>query len=171
MAKKALKSTVNFGLITQAKEKAAALALWRQGQAVVAQAQRDRLVPIETGTLRRSAVVTLNRLPNPGAVYSEAKVKAVNNSAFTPPGADVSAGTNVSAGANVTKAYVSYNAPYAEALHERLDWKPRGVRRLGGGKRVPKPAEGGPKWLEKALAACKDKFAAIAERAFKEVFK
>ncbi|MDR2527936.1 MAG: hypothetical protein LBD04_02815 [Synergistaceae bacterium] len=159
MAKNGFKSAVDFGLITEAREKASTLALWRQGQAVVSQVQRDRLAPIETGALRRSAVVTLNHLPNPEAVYAEAREKAVDNPALPP------------AGARAAKAYVSYNTPYAEALHERLDWKPRATRKLASGRVVQKPAEGGPKWLEKALAACKSKFPAIVSRTFKEVFK
>ena len=132
--------------IYEAERKAKAHALWRMGQAVIARAQRDKLVPIDTGTLRRSAVVTFGHPPDPGAVYETAK------------GTKAKSDSPNNAG-NVDKAYVSYNTPYAERLHENLDWKP-----------APPIAEGGPKWMEMALAACKSKFPAILARTFREHF-
>lgn len=121
------------------------------GQAVVTQAQRDKLVPIDTGTLRRSSVVTLARLPNPEEAYQAALGgKPKNDKPET-------------AAKNKTsplKAWVSWNTPYAEWLHETFDWKPRRPRK-----------EGGPKWAELALVACKDTFAVITVRVFQSSFK
>jgi hypothetical protein len=151
MAKVTVRNTVNFAAVKDAERKAAFKALWMHGQAVITQAQKDKLVPIETGTLRRSSVVTLARLPNPEMTYQAAL-------SGKPQGDNPEA-----AARNTTsplKAWVSWNTPYAEWLHETFGWKPR-----------PPLEEGGPKWAEIALAACKDKFAAITARVLREFFK
>jgi hypothetical protein len=69
IAEAMFRNTVNFTAVVDAERKAAFKALWMHGQAVVTQAQKDKLVPIETGTLRRSSVVTLAYLPKPEDVY------------------------------------------------------------------------------------------------------
>jgi len=151
MAKATFNSTVNFTAIQDAERKAAFKALWMHGQAVITQAQKDKLVPIETGTLRRSSVVTLARLPNPEDIYQTAL------------GSTPQSDNPDSAAQNKTsplKAWVSWNTPYAEWLHETFGWSPR-----------PPREEGGPKWAEIALATCRDKFAAITARVFREVFR
>lgn len=165
MAKKGvrIKNNVDWDKVLEAEHRAKAKALWMQGQAVIAQADKDKLVPIETATLRRSSVVTLERLPNPDVVHEEAKkLKGERKVRSDDP---------KSATGDVKKAWVSYNTPYAEYLHENTNWEPRDWRRTAGGKIAPSPKEGGPKWLEKALASVKDKLAEIAVRVMKEEFK
>jgi hypothetical protein len=151
MAKATFRSTVNFSAVQDAERKAAYKALYMHGQAVITQAQRDKLVPIETGTLRRSSVVTLARLPNPEEVYQTALSSNPQND-----NPDAAAQNKTAP----LKAWISWNTPYAEWLHETFGWKPRKPRE-----------EGGPKWAEIALAACKDKFAAITARVFREILK
>ncbi len=107
-------------------------ALWMVGQYAIELAQND--IPIETGTLRRSAVVTVGRLPDPKNIYEQAK----NG---TPPQARLPGNT----------VFVSYNTPYAVHLHENLNWKPRWWKRTAQGNIVDSPQVGGPKWLEKAM--------------------
>jgi hypothetical protein len=152
MVKTTFRNTVDFSAVVDAERKAAFKALWMHGQAVDSQARKDKLVPIDTGTLRRTSVVTLARLPNPEEIYQVALSggKPQNDSPD-------SVSQNKTA---PLKAWVSWNTPYAEWLHETFRWKPR-----------PPREEGGPKWAEIALAACKDKFADITARVFREFFR
>ena len=141
-----------FGREQQAKKHA----LWYMGQALIAEAQRLNLVPLDTGALRRSAVVTLNKLPSMSDVYDKAK----------PGDGDrpVVVDNPESHNEDVDTAYVSYNTPYAARLHEDMTWNPRDWRRTAGGKKVTKPAVGGPKWIEKAEASIRSKLPGIAAR-------
>jgi hypothetical protein len=157
------KVNIDVKKILEAKREIKIHALWRIGQAVIAQAQKDKLVPIETGTLRRSAVVTLGRLPDPGEVCEKAKEgKGSKPLTIDSPEAHSE---------NVDAAYVSYNTPYAEHLHENLNWTPRNWRAAPGGKIADSPPEGGPKWMEKAAAACRAKFPKILAGVIKERLK
>ena len=151
MAKVTVRNAVNFAAVRDAERKAAFKALWMHGQAVVTQAQKDKLVPIDTGTLRRSSVVTLARLPNPEEVYRAALGGKPQSDKPETAAKDKT---------SPLKAWVSWNTPYDEWLHETFWWKPRPPRK-----------EGGPKWAELALAACKDTFAAITARVFQSSFK
>jgi hypothetical protein len=142
-----VKDELNFKVVQEKAAEAVKYALWRQGQAVIAQAQKDKLVPIDTGTLRRSAVVTFNEPPNFLLAFSSAAV-AKGNKPITLDKPEAHKGP-------VNSVYVSYNTPYAAHLHESLSWKPH--------------REGGPKWIERALAAVKGKFNEIAANAVKKV--
>jgi len=141
-------------------------ALWVQGQALIAEAQRRKLVPLDTGTLRRSAVVTLNELPLMSQVHGMAEASDGNNPVVVDDPKKHSGPVN--------DVYVSYNTPYAATLHENLnvvhkpEWEPRDWRRTASGKIVPKPAEGEPKWIEKANASILSKLAAIAASAIRK---
>ena len=116
------------GLVKEAE----GAALWDVGQYAIELAQND--VPIESGTLRRSAVVTVGTLPDPGNTYEKAK----------------SGKPEIAKGSGDT-VFVSYNTPYAVHLHENLNWKPRWWKRTAQGNIVDSPQVGGPKWLEKAM--------------------
>ena len=118
-------------------------ALWLFGQDTLKEA--TPMVPLDTGTLRRSGTVSVE-LPNPEEAYSRAKSK-------TQKTADEVSARNVR-GKNPA-LYVSYNTPYAVWLHETNTWKPRAWKRTAGGKIREKPAVGEWKWLEKALAITK----------------
>jgi hypothetical protein len=144
-----VKNKIDFQTVMDRAEEAIKYALWRQGQAVIAQAQQDRLVPIDTGTLRRSAVITFNEPPDFLLAFSSAAVKRGEThivldkpKLYKKP---------------VNSVYVSYNTPYAAHLHESLSWKPH--------------REGGPKWIERALAAVKGKFNEIAANAVRKVWE
>jgi hypothetical protein len=148
--------------------------LWRQGQAIIAQAQISKLVPLETGTLRRSAVVTLETLPDMNDVFGKAKTEAGQGSPVVVDSPNEHTG-------NVDTAYVSYNTPYAAALHENTNWKPRGwvsrhpeKKGYSGHKKVKGPGEirgeGGPKWLEKAVAIVRGKLEEIAKNMMEKFF-
>ena len=65
-------------------------------------------VPIETGTLRRSATTTVGGLPDMMQVYEAAKDGNEMKNAFPQPIGKEKA------------VYVSYNTPYARRQHEEL---------------------------------------------------
>lgn len=111
--------------------------LWLIGEDAIREATNN--VPLDTGTLRRSAAVTAGDLPDPETAYAEAKAGTHQGKK---PRRTLSGRPTI---------YVSYNTPYAARLHEDLKWKPRGWKYNTKGKRIPKPAVGGPKWLELAL--------------------
>jgi hypothetical protein len=169
--------------VIQALQNAKKHILWRQGQEVITQAQTAKLVPLDTGTLRRSAVVTLEKLPDMQSVFKEAEKGSGDKPVVVDsPGAHAG---------DVDVAYVSYNTPYAAALHEdsvgkkHSKWKPRDWKsrnpdpnsnKYMGHKKVKQgtgdaPGEGGPKWLEKAVAMVRHKFPEIAKSIMKRYFK
>ena len=110
-------------------------ALWLMGQDLITESTND--APLDTGTLRRSATVTVSTLPDAGQVYSTAKT---GEKTQTSPGKTFAGYEK--------KVFVSYNTPYAIRLHEDLSWTPRGWKKTASGNVVEKPAVGGPKWLE-----------------------
>lgn len=137
--------------------------LWLAGQDMVTQATNE--IPLDTGTLRRSGVVTVDAPPSPAAVFSEAQKGSVSNGPSA--GMDAPAASDPKA----PRVVVSYNTPYAIRLHETL-WKPRNYKLLPNfgrrkgeqgpvlesgdfrkrkWRRVPKPAVGRNKWLERAI--------------------
>jgi hypothetical protein len=159
------KAQIDFNdkAVIRALQEAKKHILWRQGQEVITQAQISKLVPVDTGTLRRSAVVTLEKLPDMKSVFEKAekgkgqKPVVVDNPKNHTGDVDV--------------AYVSYNTPYAAALHENTRWRPRDWRKTATGKIVKKPAEGESKWIETALALVRHKFPDIAKAILERYFK
>ena len=111
-------------------------ALWLAGHAVVTEAMN--IIPLDTGTLRRSYAVTVGELPDGDKEYQRAKAGA------TPQAGEIPTRKGC--------VYISYNTPYAAFLHENLTWRPRKRKKLPSGRVVDKPAVGGPKWLEKSLS-------------------
>ena len=117
---------------------------WLMGQDAITQSIND--VPLDTGTLRRSGVVTVDFPPPAAQVYSEAKngkgkySESARDKAPAPPAADK----------RNPKVVASYNTPYAIRLHETR-WKPRSWKYTASGKRREKPAVGRNKWLERVL--------------------
>lgn len=130
-------------------------ALWLMGQDALTEAMND--VPLDTGTLRRSGVVTVNQLPNPGSVYATAKTGSGNKS--------VTAAQKNVPDKTATKVYVSYNTPYAIWLHETNKWNPRDWKRTAAGNKVQKPAVGRWKWLSRALSVVKNRIPVYVARA------
>lgn len=137
--------------------------LWLAAQDTITQAAND--IPLDTGTLRRSGAVTVDKLPSPGEIYETALHGTGNRGETTKSVGDAPASSNPPN----PKIYVSYNTPYAVRLHEDLSWEPRDWKRTAGGNIVPKPAVGGNKWLERTLPHIKKRFAAYAARARKKV--
>jgi|LAHU01.1.fsa_nt_gb hypothetical protein len=126
--------------IEEVPEKIVMEALWLVGQDTIKEAMNN--IPLDTGTLRRSGTVTVGALPDAKAVY-----------AFAPFMSTKTAYEGMVLGP-LKVVYVSYNTPYARRLHEDMSWKPRAWkygRRKGKTIRIPKPAVGGPKWIERAL--------------------
>lgn len=104
--------------VTDKLQQVALEALWLAGQGAITHSIND--VPLETGTLRRSGVVTADELPNAAEVYSDAqngrgKYSKSARSKDEPPAA---------ANKKSPRVFVSYNTPYAIRLHEG-HWKPR----------------------------------------------
>lgn len=135
-------------------------ALWLAGQDTITMAMND--VPLDTGTLRRSGTVTVDKLPEAQKVYSEA-VSGKGNKGKT---------IGVSAPKSSSKAptvYVSYNTPYAIWLHESQNWTPRAWRKTATGKTVPKPAVGHGKWLENVLPRIVHRWSLYVARAKRKV--
>ena len=123
-----------------AKELVIAIAmegLWLIGEDTVREAMNN--IPLDTGTLRRSSAVTAGDLPDPEKAYAEAKARTQQSKKTR------------RFYSKRPSIYVSYNTPYAAHLHEDLTWKPRDWKYNTKGNRIPKPAVGGPKWLELAL--------------------
>jgi hypothetical protein len=153
MAKSKVKYTSFTAQVYQRALAAERMALWKLGQIILDNATPD--VPIETGTLRRSGVVS-TQLPNMRTVYDAARAGAVDRFGSLGAGLSVPSVTNKqgkvssTAGGLVTM-YVSYNTPYAARLHENTKWTPRAWKYLDTGKRprprVAKPAVGRPKYL------------------------
>lgn len=134
---------------------AARAGLWRAGQLALDYARND--VPVETGTLRRSGVVS-TKPPRMEEIYEAAKNGRLNLEALGRPMKGISVNRRGRVSLSKSKPipmYVSYNTPYAARLHERFDWKPRDWKYLDTGKRprrkVPKPALGRPKYLYTAI--------------------
>lgn len=139
-------------------EKVMMEALWLLGQDTVREAMNN--IPLDTGTLRRSGTVTVGGLPDPNKVYSEAQKKSM-----------AKAYEGDSMGLHKV-VFVSYNTPYARKLHESLNWKPRNWkygRRRGKTVRRPKPAVGGPKWIERAIPKSWGRLQIMVNRAKKKM--
>ena len=126
--------------------------LWLWGQTAITEAMRD--VPLDTGTLRRSATVTVDKLPDANAIYNKAKSSQQTRRATT---------SSPSKSARIV--YVSYNTPYAIWLHESSSWKPRDWKRTAAGHKVQKPAVGQWKWLSRALSRIKGDLPKCLKRA------
>lgn len=122
-------------------EAAAREALWKLGQLAITEATDN--VPIESGTLRRSATVTVGDLPDPDAVYAGAQGGDMRN-----------AYPDTSGGDGEPRAFVSYNTPYAAWLHETYEWEPKRA--------------GGPKWLERAFPVVAKRFGELVRRAMRK---
>lgn len=136
--------------------------LWLAGQDAITQSMNS--IPLDTGTLRRSGTVTVDALPSPSSVYETAQ-NGKGNRGETAKGGDAPASDDPLA----PKVYVSFNTPYAIHLHEDMTWSPRYWKVTASGNVIPKPAVGGPKWLERALPIIKKRWSAYAARARKKV--
>lgn len=137
--------------------------LWLAGQDTITQAING--IPLDTGTLRRSGTVTVDKLPDPEGVYNSAQNGRGNRGETAKDAGDAPGSSNPSG----PVVYVSYNTPYAKRLHESLSWSPRDWKRTATGRIVDKPAVGGAKWLERALPKVKKRWRTYAERARKKV--
>lgn len=132
--------------------------LWLAGQDAITQAMNN--VPLDTGTLRRSGTVTVEKLPDAATVYSEASSGSGNRGKTIGTEAPHTGGK-----LSDRRVFVSYNTPYAIWLHESPDWKPRDWKITAAGNRVTKPAVGSWKWLEKVLPQVKRRWAYYVARA------
>jgi hypothetical protein len=164
MAKPKVVYTSHTAEVMNASIDAARRGLWKAGQLALDYARDD--VPLETGTLRRSGVVSV-KLPNMMEVYNAAKSGAVGLPAYT-GGMRTSAGMKGKVSATtggLVSMYVSYNTPYAAWLHESPKWKPRAWKYLDTGKRprakVSKPAVGRPKYLYLAIQRVEPRIPAL----------
>lgn len=131
-------------------------------------------IPVDTGALRGSGRITVDRLPNAQDVYRQAQ-SALATGFFARMAQMIRAFFQKP----IAPIYISYNTPYAIYLHESYAWRPRswhyvarpldmsltyrGKPRVRVWKRMkaPKPAVGGPKWLSNALAIAWEQRAAI----------
>ena len=124
-------------------EEAGLKALRTGGERIITKAMNN--VPIETGTLRRSATTTVGGLPDMMQVYEAAKEGNEMKNAFPEPIGKEKA------------VYVSYNTPYARRQHEEMDYE--------------HPLGGGPKYLENAFNQLKDKIIRMAELRIKKALR
>lgn len=134
--------------------------LWLAGQDAITQSVND--VPLDTGTLRRSGVVTVGELPSPEEIYQQAQSGKGNKDSSATAG-------RPSGGGIRPKVYASYNTPYAIKLHESPHWLPRSWKYTKSGKKVAKPAVGTWKWLSKALLKVQKRAGTYAARARRKV--
>ncbi|MDR1206707.1 MAG: hypothetical protein LBL26_14705 [Peptococcaceae bacterium] len=146
--------------VNRAVAAAARDAVWQAGQMAVTLAMKN--VPLDTGTLRRSAIVT-EELPPLEEIYEKAKTANQNKTPLPPV-------SPASAPPGAARAYVSYNTPYAARLHEGVPpWTPRSWTKTPGGKVVQKPAVGVPKWLEYVLPIVRNRMRSIIARSMKKM--
>ena len=123
------------------------IGLWKAGQEALRFAMDSRLVPLDTGTLLRSGVVT-TEMPNMQQVFRMAQAGSMGLKYTKPPGQEFGGRGRIGYGfESAVRMFVSYNTPYAARLHEGVPpWTPRAVNSKGN----PKPAQGQPKWLDLA---------------------
>lgn len=126
-------------------ERVALEALWLAGQDAITQSMNN--VPLDTGTLRRSGVVTVDSPPEAREVYEGARS---GSGKYSDSARDKDSSAPFSANKRRPKVVVSYNTPYAIKLHETT-WRPRGYKYTASGKKRKKPAVGRNKWLERAI--------------------
>ena len=143
-------------------------ALWLAGQVVIDKAAPN--VPLDTGTLRRSATVT-TELPNMEAIFYAAQSGNIGLRMFgIPKEKNIVGGQSIGFGSTgLVTMYVSYNTPYAAKLHEGVPpWTPRAWKILPGThKVVEKPAAGQPKWLTIAIESIRHDFQRMIAMQFK----
>jgi hypothetical protein len=141
----------NWAVVAAARD-----AAWEAGHACITLNMTERAVPIDTGTLRRSAMVS-DELPSMEQIFILAKGGVNMNDRR-----EESAATNVLSSG--VRMHVSYNTPYASRLHEGVPpWAPRATDSRGR----EKPAEGGPKWLQNVLPRVQSKMKEIIQRAMR----
>ena len=149
-------------------ERVALEVLWLAGQDMVTQATNE--VPLDTGTLRRSGVVTVDSPPQAATVFAEAQKGKGNKSKSAK---DKESPAPAAKNAKRPCVVVSYNTPYAIKLHETL-WTPRNWKYSSWKRskrkdalsrsvklddndevlyleKIPKPAVGRNKWIERAI--------------------
>lgn len=124
-------------------ERAGLKALRTGGELIITEAMNN--VPIESGTLRRSATTSIGGRPDPMQVYEAAKDGVEMKDAF--PGEL----------GNEKAVYVSYNTPYARRQHEELGYN--------------HPGGGGAKYLENSLNANKKDILKMADLQIKKALR
>jgi hypothetical protein len=123
--------------------KAGMEALMTGGEKIITEATNN--VPIETGTLRRSATVSPGGLPNSQQIYEAAMAGQTTKFSLDKPLGKEKA------------VYVSYNTPYARRQHEELGYR--------------HPLGGGPKYLENSFNQLKGKIKRLAELRIKKALR
>ena len=123
--------------------KACMEALMTGGEMIITEATNN--VPLESGTLRRSATVSPGRLPNAQQVYTAAMAGQTTQFSLDKP-----------LGKEAV-VYVSYNTPYARRMHEDMGYTPK--------------IAGGPKYLENAVNRLRDKIKRRAEQRIKRALR
>lgn len=124
-------------------EEAALKAMRTGAERIITKATNN--VPIESGTLRRSATTTVGGLPDMMQVYEAAKDGNEMKNAFPQPIGKEKA------------VYVSYNTPYARRQHEELGYE--------------HPLGGGPKYLENSFNQLKGDIIKSAQKAVKKALQ
>ena len=159
MAKSSARYTSHTADVTMRMITATQRALWLAGHVVVDRATPD--VPLDTGTLRRSAVVS-TQLPDMQTVFNAVSAGSFGLKMYDkPPGKSITSGKSIGfISTGLVDMYVSYNTPYAARLHEGIPpWTPRAWKILPGSRKIAeKPAVGQPKWLEMAINAIRGDF-------------
>ena len=124
-------------------EEAALKALRTRAGVILTEAINE--APIETGTLRRSGVVTVGGLPDGAQVYAAAESGSDMKDAFPGPEGKEKA------------VYISFNTPYARRQHEELGYN--------------HPLGGKAKYLEDPFNRNKKKVLQYAEKQVKKALE
>ncbi|MEG1798644.1 MAG: hypothetical protein RR214_00515 [Synergistaceae bacterium] len=138
--------------------------LWLAGQGAITHSIND--VPLDTGTLRRSGVVTVDDTPVAAEVYEDAKG---GKGKYSDSAKDKETSAPMPANKRRPKVVASYNTPYAIKLHESSNWRPRSYKYTAKGNRREKPAVGRWKWLERAIPTVQKNMPRYLSRAKKKV--
>ena len=124
-------------------EQAGIKALRTGAEAILTEAIDE--APIDTGTLRRSGIVTVGGLPDGAQVYEAAESGSDMKDAFPGPEGKEKA------------VYISFNTPYARRQHEELGYEhPRG---------------GKAKYLEDPFNRNKEKVIKYADKQIRKALK
>lgn len=119
--------------------------VWLAAQDLMRKSNAD--VPVDTGILKRSGVVTLDALPNGTQVYAGAQ----EGGTFVDPSVLDATHAPLARNPRQPTAFASYNTPYAVEVHENLGSKGVELVQTAGGRLRFKLRTGKPKFMERNI--------------------
>lgn len=137
--------------------------VWLAAQDLMRKSNAD--VPVDTGTLKRSGVVTLDKLPNGAQVYAHAQ----EGGTFVDPSVLDATRAPLARNPRQPIAFASYNTPYAVEVHEGLGRKGVTLVQTASGKKHFKLNVSRPKFMERNVAYVAKRWKHYLARAIRRV--